>query len=486
MRKITLLLILIFILDIVIVNAQLAKVYNEENLDFDRAYRDQYLKDYNYFSNIDYVKITGGYTTVMKVGNVNDNIKGVNINNEKKYAIHLLYCEQSYCAFRINGVPAAQMQRDSTFRLDDEYALKITNIVVDFCDTKAFCHLGAESYDIVDILIDGPYKPFCGNGICDSGENCEQDSCCSGKKVGLSYDKENCGMCGYRCDPGFECGDGRCIEQCPETDKCDLCKSKSVEKICDCNQECKSNSCFNGKCILSGNDLSDYPNFLIKDGELYITTVVGDKSSSSNVLAQTYTVSSLSSLGRDVNIKNKLSSEITDLNQNIISIGNPCVNEISARIMNNPKPCNKDFPRGKGRIKLYKNGDFFHLIVAGYTDLGTKKAAEILADYQNYKFQGNEYAFEFAGEEEVSIIEEKKIENTTKAQITEKEQTQKNVSKETANIKIKDKEEQKIIDKQKVPQKIVKINETKQEKNQTEKSDNIISKFISWFLSLLR
>lgn len=371
-----------------------------------------------------YIKITGGYSFVMKVGIINDNIKKIRINNEKNYEIQLLYCDASYCAFKVNGIAVPQMRKDSEFQLDSEYKIKITNIVFDFCDNRAFCHLGYESYDIVDILIDGPNKPFCGNGVCDSGENCEEDSCCGGKKVDLNNDKENCRMCGYKCDPGFECGDGRCIEQCPETDKCDYCKSKNLGEICDCNEECGSNICFNGKCIASGgDDLSSYPNLLIKDSKLDVTTVVGDKSSSSNVLAQTYIVSSLSSLGRNVNVKNKLSSEIMELNQNIITIGNPCVNEISAKIMNNPVPCDKDFQRGKAYIKLYKNNGFYHLIVAGYTDLGTKKAAETLADYQNYKFQGNEYAFEFSGDTGERLTEEKK--EAPKQETIEQEQPKK-------------------------------------------------------------
>ena len=483
MKKIVFIM-LIFILNIFLVNARLAKVYNEDNLDFDRAYRDQYLKDYSYFSNIDYVKTSGSYLTVMKVGNVNDNIKGVNINNEKKYAIHLLYCNAySYCAFRINGVPFPQARKDSTFQLDDQYTMKITNIVFNYCDTKAFCNIGFEAYNIVDVLIDGPVKPFCGNGVCDSGENCEEDSCCSGKKVDFGSDRENCRMCGYKCDPGFMCDSGRCIELCPETNKCDYFKtrgfcptSKSIGQSCDCNEECGSLKCFNGKCISSeNNDLSNYPNFLIKDSKLDVTTVVGDKSSSSNVLAQTYIVSSLSSLGREVHIKNKLSSEIPDLNQNIISIGNPCVNEISAKIMSSPQPCDKDFQRGKGYIKLYKNNDFFHIIVAGYTDLGTKKAAEILADYENYKFQGDEYVVDVVEPTIEVKIEEKKKENITKIQTTEP--VKKVESKESLDIETESKEKQKKL-------KATKVNESKQK--QTEKSSNIINKFISWLLSLFR
>ncbi|MBI2659314.1 hypothetical protein HYX05_04430 [Candidatus Woesearchaeota archaeon] len=478
--------IVIFILNIFLVNAQLAKVYNEDNLDFDREYRDGYLKDRNYFSNLDYAKVSGGYKMTMKVGGpyYND-YKGINLNNLKKYAFDLISCNsyERYCTFRINGIPTKKMYTDLTFQLDEQYSMKINHIEFDFCDNRAFCHLGYEAYHIVDISIDGSVLPFCGNGVCDYGENCEEDSCCSGKKVDLKYDKENCRMCGYKCDRGYMCDSSRCIEQCPETSGCDYftnpyCEKtpKNINEECDCNEECSSLKCFNGKCIASENNgLSDYPNLLIKEGKLYVTTVVGDKSSSSNVLAQTYIVSSLSSLGMDINIKNKLASEIKDLNQNIVSIGNPCVNEISAKIMNNPKPCDKDFQRGKSYIKLYKNGDFFHLIIAGYSDIGTKKAAEVLANYENYKFQGNEYIFEFVGDEEVPIkVEEMK-----------KEPTQKNESKEPLDIKTEVKKEQEIIDEQKEPTEKITSVQSKQEQKQAEKS-NVISRFISWFLSLFK
>lgn len=229
-------------------------------------------------------------------------------------------------------------------------------------------------------------------------------------------------------------------------------------------------------------DLSGYPSFFTKDGN-ELVFVVGDKSSSINVVAQTYILTSLSGVIK----KNKLASEITDLNQNIISIGNPCVNEISAKIMNNPEPCDKDFQRGKAHIRLYKNNDFYHLVVAGYTDLGAKKAAEVLADYQNYKFQGNEYVFEFSDDTGDRLTEEKK--EAPKIQTAEQEQPKKieaEIKIETkpkTDIQIETKVEQKVIEEQKVEEKVEPKTE---EQSQTEKSGNTVTKFISWFLSLFK
>src|SRR3990167_2746024 len=135
MKKITILSILFFLLNILIVNSQLAKVYNEENLDFDRAYRDNYLQERNYFSDLNYEIVTGGYSQTSKVGGpyYND-YKAINLNNQKKYVFDLIDCDsyERYCTFRINGVPTGKMHnpnefpdKKTSFRLDEEYTIKI-------------------------------------------------------------------------------------------------------------------------------------------------------------------------------------------------------------------------------------------------------------------------------------------------------------------------------------------------------------------------
>src|SRR3989338_8229982 len=134
MKKITILSILFFLLNILIVNSQLAKVYNEENLDFDRAYRDNYLQERNYFSDLNYEIVTGGYSQTSKVG---------------------------------------------------------------------------EAYYIVDFIIDGTSLAICGNGVCESGENCEGDNCCNGETIELKFDRNNCGGCGRVCSSDLMCEQGK-------------------------------------------------------------------------------------------------------------------------------------------------------------------------------------------------------------------------------------------------------------------------------------
>jgi len=344
----------------------------------------------------------------------------------KAYEVELYNADSTGVRFNING------QLTRLLNTGDFYIISDVNISVNDIQRQGSIYVANFT-----IFIAGCHR-------CDFGMSCPEENCCNGKDIkdiNFTSDNENCGSCGYKCKSGYSCNNSKCIS------------------------------------IKSNNDLSAYPSFFTKDGyDLY--SVVGDKSSSLNVVAQTQILTSLSG----VRIKNRLASEITDLNQNIISIGNPCVNEISAKIMNNPQPCDKDFQRGKGYIKLYKNNDFFHLIVAGYTDLGTKKTAEILVNYLDYNFDGNEYVFEFSGDTGGRLIEEKK-EEAPKTEATEQE------SEIETEIKAETKPKADINAEPKIEQKVTE-NKTKEpntkEQNQTESSGNIVSKFISWFLSLFK
>ena len=141
---------------------KLAKIYNEDLMDFDKDYRAQYLNDHKNFSNINFKKVVNREDAKFLVGSRNDNIKGFNVNNES-FAIDLLGCNSysKYCTFRINGVPTKHMysikdfpDRKTSFDLGGQYIMKIENIVFDFCDNRRFCHLGAEGYHVVDIMVE--------------------------------------------------------------------------------------------------------------------------------------------------------------------------------------------------------------------------------------------------------------------------------------------------------------------------------------------
>lgn len=141
----------------------LAKVFNEDNLDFDREFRLRYLNEHKNFSYIDFKRLTGRDEVVFSVGAKNDNIKGFNVNN-KNFVIDLLGCNsyERYCIFRINGIPTKKLHsikdfrntRKNSFDLDELYIIKINSIEFDFCDNKRFCHLGYEGYHIVNVSIE--------------------------------------------------------------------------------------------------------------------------------------------------------------------------------------------------------------------------------------------------------------------------------------------------------------------------------------------
>lgn len=149
----------------VIVNeniSRLAKIFNEDNLDFDREFRDLYLAQRKNFSDLPFKNVTTKENARLLIGSRNDNIKGYEINNTR-FAIDLLGCNSysRYCTFRINGVPTKQIYspRDFpdgkvSFDLDGQYVVKIENIVFDYCDGRRFCHLGLEGYHVVDVSIE--------------------------------------------------------------------------------------------------------------------------------------------------------------------------------------------------------------------------------------------------------------------------------------------------------------------------------------------
>ena len=113
-------------------------------------------------------------------------------------------------------------------------------------------------------------------------------------------------------------------------------------------------------------DLSNYPDMFVKDGNFNAVIVVGDKAPASDVIAQSNLASSfVLYLGKSMVGSTKLSSEIESLNQNIISIGSACHNNISWQIMGYPKQCDRWLEPGKAMILLYGYKDYVYMVIAG-------------------------------------------------------------------------------------------------------------------------
>ncbi len=76
----------------------------------------------------------------------------------------------------------------------------------------------------------------------------------------------------------------------------------------------------------------------------------------------------------------KLDSEVSSVTaQNIISVGGPCVNTVSAELMGNPSDCTAGFTPGRAKIKLYENGGNVAMVVAGFSGADTRLAGKVIA-----------------------------------------------------------------------------------------------------------
>lgn len=184
-------------------------------------------------------------------------------------------------------------------------------------------------------------------------------------------------------------------------------------------------------------DLSDFPGIFVKDSNLNVVIVVGDKASSSDVIEQSNLILFFGEyLNKQIKGAAKLSSDMQNLNQNIISIGNPCVNPVTAQIMNNPQPCDKDFQAGKAYINLSEYNGYYHLIVAGNSDAGTKKAVEVLINYGDYNLEGNQYSISLEAEDDE--LEDMELEIDIENETIEDEVEVENI---TAEIEAQDMED---------------------------------------------
>ncbi|MBI2653787.1 hypothetical protein HYX02_03150 [Candidatus Woesearchaeota archaeon] len=85
----------------------------------------------------------------------------------------------------------------------------------------------------------------------------------------------------------------------------------------------------------------------------------------------------------------KLASEVSDVKaQNAILVGGPCANAAAATVMGNPADCTAGFEPGVGKVELWEhtNGNVA-MLVAGYSALDTRNAAQVVANYADYKGQ---------------------------------------------------------------------------------------------------
>ena len=125
-------------------------------------------------------------------------------------------------------------------------------------------------------------------------------------------------------------------------------------------------------------------------GESYAEVFVSEVSSSSSqieIQPQTEMPAQIDATPIEGSIF-KLASEANGINQNMIIIGGPCANEVTANFMS----CEQwPYSPGQAIIKIYDNNLRKALVVAGTTKEDTKRAIKVIANYEDYDLNGNEF-----------------------------------------------------------------------------------------------
>jgi len=150
-------------------------------------------------------------------------------------------------------------------------------------------------------------------------------------------------------------------------------------------------------------ELSEYPEFFLDDNLPDVVIVVDNDAPVSHVLAQTKIALSLGTeFNQPLLDSNKLVSDIDGIEDlNIISIGNACDNDVTAKILGNPEPCDKGVEEGKATIQLFESEDEkIHIILSSGSEEGIKEAAEVLANFDDYLFSNNIYEIDVEIEED--------------------------------------------------------------------------------------
>lgn len=232
-------------------------------------------------------------------------------------------------------------------------------------------------------------------------------------------------------------------------------------------------------------DLSNFPDMFVKDGNFNAVIVVGDKAAASDVIAQSnlaqffvrYTEKSL--VGSI-----KLSSEIGSLNQNIVSIGSACHNNVSWEIMVYPKQCDIWLEPGKAMIILYDYKGYVHMVIAGYSDKGTRDAVNALINYEKSALRGSNILIDVnepkpeANESGAKEKVAEKKEEETLANI-EKEKLVSELTKRIANKSIESNKKE--ISRAMNETKEKSANEQKEQKKETK---SVMKRLTGWILSL--
>ncbi|MBR9698853.1 hypothetical protein GOV09_00145 [Candidatus Woesearchaeota archaeon] len=161
-------------------------------------------------------------------------------------------------------------------------------------------------------------------------------------------------------------------------------------------------------------DLGDFPDNLFLGSRFNGYIVVGAQGSSTDVISQNMLGLKIAAeLGAPLLNVYQLDSDV-DLSTNLILIGNPCVNDLTAELLGDPSPCDADFPAGKAYVKYIAEDGITYIIAAGHTDQGTRKAVEKLA---TFSLSGSDVEIDIEGD---TVVEREKEEEKPEPTLYEK------------------------------------------------------------------
>jgi hypothetical protein len=182
----------------------------------------------------------------------------------------------------------------------------------------------------------------------------------------------NEGSIGSGCGKGTECATGYC-----DTSNY-ICTNGSIGSGCFDNSECARGICDNNICISPMNVSTSIPLLSSED----FSIVIGSTAKPADNIAAI-------DLAGKFGIQSTINDYQTNINDNLIIVGGPCVNTIAADLMGNPADCSEGFEPGKGMIKVFKNGGNIRILVAGYDAIDTRIATRALVNYQDYNMNSN-------------------------------------------------------------------------------------------------
>lgn len=242
-------------------------------------------------------------------------------------------------------------------------------------------------------------------------------------------------------------------------------------------------------------DLSNFPDMFIKNGVFDAVIVVGDKAPASDVVAQSNLVQFFVwYTGKPLVGSAKLSSEIGSLNQNIISVGSACHNNISLEIMDYPKQCDRWLEPGKAMISAYGYKDYVYIVIAGHSDKGARDAVNFLINYDKNELKGSNMLIDVdepKPEIKGPAIKEEAEEEKKEMPSVMQEDKEKLVSELTERIANKSKETSRNTTSTVTNKTIEKIsNEQKQaikvEQEEGKKETTALKKILNWLVLLFK